>query len=355
MVLLNLLFRQFLAVDGAPGVDDVGQDEGDEQRHPEHGAQRELAGAGVLDGQRRLQVGRGRIVGRAVPGGAEQQRQNGEYGADAGIPDAPGKALLQQGLADAEEYEDNPNEEDNEQRPHGEHVGQVLHGLHVDDTVVANSIAVLEQQVDQVGQEEDEEGYGGARQLAWHTGTDVLVGYIVHDVQDAEDTGQEEHGKAEYQHPGVEQGVQPVAGVGPAADDGCHGCCVNEVALLDDEVAALEEGGYGTSQQQRTEDAVQHEECLERARTEQVAQLVLELIAHGLEDKGEEDDHPQPVGTAEGGAVEQWEGGEEGSAEGDERSERELPLTAGGVEHQATAFRRAAQGGDQGVGSLYKQ
>ena len=98
------------------------------------------------------------------------------------------------------------------------------------------------------------------------------------------------------------------------------------ISFLDDEVRALEEGGYGTAEEQRADDAVEREEELERLRAEEVAYLVLELIADGLQHEGEEDNHPQPVGTAEAGGIEQGEGGEEGSAEGDERGEGELNL-----------------------------
>ena len=73
-----------------------------------------------------------------------------------------------------------------------------------------------------------------------------------------------------------------------------------------------------------------------------------------LNHKREQDNHPQPVGSAETGAVEQWERGEEGSAEGDERGEGELPLSARGVDNEATLFFRFSQTEYQGVGSLYK-
>ena len=57
VVVLDLVLVELLGIDGAPGVDDVGQDEGHEQRDIEHRGERKLAGAGVLDGQRRLEVG----------------------------------------------------------------------------------------------------------------------------------------------------------------------------------------------------------------------------------------------------------------------------------------------------------
>ena len=50
MTVGNLLAVYLFLVDGIPGIDDVGQDEGDEQADDGHGAQRELTGAGVDDG-----------------------------------------------------------------------------------------------------------------------------------------------------------------------------------------------------------------------------------------------------------------------------------------------------------------
>ena len=52
MTVGNLLAVYLFLVDGIPGIDDVGQDEGDEQADDGHGAQRELTGAGVDDGKR---------------------------------------------------------------------------------------------------------------------------------------------------------------------------------------------------------------------------------------------------------------------------------------------------------------
>lgn len=99
MTVGNLLAVYLLLVDGVPSIDDVRQDEGDEQADEGHGAQRELTGAGVDDGERRLQVGGGGIVGRSVPAGTEQQGQDGEHGADTGRPDAAVVVFRCDGLA----------------------------------------------------------------------------------------------------------------------------------------------------------------------------------------------------------------------------------------------------------------
>jgi hypothetical protein len=81
----------------------------------------------------------------------------------------------------------------------------------------------------------------------------------------------------------------------------------------------------------------------------------LELIAYGLQDEGEEDNHPKPIGSAETGRVEEGEGGEEGTSEGDEGCEGEFPLTACGVVDKAFAFFSPAQTAGHGVGTLHKQ
>ena len=76
MIVFELFFIEFLGIDGAPTVDDVGEHERNEQRDVEHRGERELTAAGVRERQRRLEIGGGRIVSRIVPGTAEQQ---GEY------------------------------------------------------------------------------------------------------------------------------------------------------------------------------------------------------------------------------------------------------------------------------------
>ena len=52
MVGLDFFLVEFLLVDGTPAIDDVGEDEGYEEGDVEHGAQSELAAAGVADGER---------------------------------------------------------------------------------------------------------------------------------------------------------------------------------------------------------------------------------------------------------------------------------------------------------------
>ena len=143
-----------------------------------------------------------------------------------------------------------------------------------------------------------------------------------------------------------------MTGVCPSADDGLQ--TVGNIALVYQEIAAVEEGGYGTAKKQRTYDAIDDKANLKGLRSKKITYLVLEFIAHGLNHKREQDDHPQPVGSAETGAVEQWERGKEGSAEGDERGEGELPLSPRRVDDEATLFFRFSQTEYQGVGSLYK-
>lgn len=81
--------------------------------------------------------------------------------------------------------------------------------------------------------------------------------------------------------------------------------------------------------------------------------LVLILIADSLEHEREQDYHPEPVCSAEACAVEEWEGGEEGSAECHERCERQLPLPSCGVDYH-TALCIVGSDRQLGVCSLDK-
>ena len=343
MIGLDLGLVELLLVDGTPAIDDVGEDEGNEEGDVEHGAQRELAAAGVADGERRLQVGGRWIVGCAIPPSAEQQRQHDEHGAYAGRPDAADVLLRNDGLADAEEYEHNAYQQQDEEIPHLEEVVEILQRLHRDDACLVVGKAVLQQQVDEIDDEEQDEG--GCIDLESNdaTTTDVLVGNVVHHIEDAQGARQEHDRKAEDENPGIEQRIEAVRGIAPVADDGRQSPCIDKIALFDHEVRAFEEGGHCTAQQQRADDAVEEEEELEGAGTEEVANLVLELIADGLQHEGEEDDHPQPIGSAERGGVEERKGGKEGTTKGDEGGEGEFPLASGGIEDQTSAFFSIAQ------------
>ena len=86
--LLYFLLRDALAVDGAPGEDDVGEHERDEEGNYRHGAERELAAATVGEGERTLEVDVRWIVGGVVPAGYQQKNQHGEHGSDARKPDS---------------------------------------------------------------------------------------------------------------------------------------------------------------------------------------------------------------------------------------------------------------------------
>ena len=86
--LLYLFLRNALAVDGAPGKDDVGEHERDEEGDYRHGAERELAATAVGEGERTLKVDVGWIVGGIVPAGYQQQNQHGKHGSDARKPDS---------------------------------------------------------------------------------------------------------------------------------------------------------------------------------------------------------------------------------------------------------------------------
>ena len=91
---------------------------------------------------------------------------------------------------------------------------------------------------------------------------------------------------------------------------------VEDVALGHRELGTKEHRRNGHAQQDGTHDAINQQQRVIEARAIDVAGLGTVLIANRLNDKAEQDEHPQPVGTAEAGAVEQRERGEEGAAKG---------------------------------------
>ena len=103
--LFYFLLRDALAVDGAPGEDDVGEHERDEEGNYRHGAERELAAATVGEGERILKVDVRRIVGGIVPAGYKQQNQHGEHGSDARKPDSLSILHAPRRLENAEKHE----------------------------------------------------------------------------------------------------------------------------------------------------------------------------------------------------------------------------------------------------------
>ena len=210
MIGLDLFLVEFLLVDGTPAIDDVGEDEGNEEGDVEHGAQRKFAAAGVADGERRLQVGGRWIVGCAIPPGAEQECQHDEHGANAGRPDAADVLLREDGLADAEEYEHNAYQQQDEEIPHLEEVVEILQRLHRDDACLVVGKAVLQQEVDEIDHEEHDEGGCIDLEPKDTTTTDVLVGNIINNVEDAQGACQEHYGKAEDENPGIEQRIEAV-------------------------------------------------------------------------------------------------------------------------------------------------
>ena len=151
-------------------------------------------------------------------------------------------------------------------------------------------------------------------------------------------------------------------GVGPGGDDerptpvpslyGGEACGLKEIGFLNDKVGAFEEGGNGTADEQRTKDAVELQAELERTGTDEVAFLMLELVADGLHNEGDEDEHPQPVGTAKAGAVEERESGKGGTAEGDKRGEREFPLATCGIDKHTTLVVGSTEREDERIAAL---
>ena len=108
--------------------------------------------------------------------------QHDEYDANACRPDALNVVLGDDGLANGKEYQHDTHEEYDGEVPHVDEVVEVLVGLHEDETLVVVGIAVLQQQVDQIGHEEDEEGHGGTDESYAGATADILVVHIINNI-----------------------------------------------------------------------------------------------------------------------------------------------------------------------------
>ena len=76
------------------------------------------------------------------------------------------------------------------------------------------------------------------------------------------------------------------------------------------------------------------------------------MKVNSLKHKTEQNQHPHPIGSAETGAIKEREGGEEGTAEGNEGREGKFPLAARGVDNELTLLLGLSEAEDEGIGSL---
>lgn len=322
---MNVQKINLLPVHHSPHIRYVSEDKGYEEGDVEHGAEGELAAAAVGDGQGTLQGDVGGIIGGVSETCHEEQRQYYENHADACGPDAFDVGRAEDGAQDTIEEQSHANYGHEGKGPETKIVVEILHRLHeYGSSGRVDSITVLQQGAHEEGEEEHEEGYSTANESHRTARADVFVRHVVDDVEDAKHAGKKYHGKAEDEVPGIEQGVKSCGGIGPTANDGSTK--IGERCLLHDEVGAIEERGDGASKEQWTDDAIKNKEPAVSAGAEQIALTMLKLIADGLQHEGEENNHPEPVGAAEAGAIEERKGGEEGAAEGDEGGEGYLPF-----------------------------
>ena len=157
--------------------------------------------------------------------------------------------------------------------------------------------------MDKEGHEERQEDESIPWQLFGASLQDGFMLDVILDVKYAEDACKHEDSYAQDKIPRVEQGIKTMACIRPSTQDWLKVIC--EISLVYHEITAIEEGCYGSTQQQRTYDAIDNQTYLEGLRTQEVAYLVLELIAHGLYNEGEQDNHPQPIGSSETRAIEE--------------------------------------------------
>src|SRR5699024_307444 len=104
----------------------------------------------------------------------------------------------------------------------------------------------------------------------------VFIPDVIDKIKITQKTGQEEYGESQDQIPRISQRIQSVPSVGPTADDRHQ--FIAHVAFINQEIGAGKESSHGSSQQQRTHNAVYNQKPLVSAFAQQIAQLGLELV-----------------------------------------------------------------------------
>ena len=113
----------------------------------------------------------------------------------------------------------------------------------------------------------------------------------------------------------------------------------DDSAILSDErfrngeVASEEECRDCSTEKHRPEDAVEEEEDIIGLASEQIAFSIAILVAHSLNDKAEENEHPHPIGTTEAGGIEQRERSEESTTKHYKSGEGEFPAMSHALDH----------------------
>ena len=159
---------------------------------------------------------------------------------------------------------------------------------------------------------------------------------VVDAVQSSETDSQEGDHEAEFHIEWIGHGFEATPLAYPSADNRCTE--IGHSILVHHEWRTGEEGAYRRTDEQRSENSIEHQEDAEGILPKDIARLALEFVRHGLEHEGDEDGYPHPIGTAEASTVEQGEGSEECTAECHESSEGQLPFPTGGVHEELALF-----------------
>ncbi len=149
------------------------------------------------------------------------------------------------------------------------------------------------------------EDSAGDKYSVTQTDAEVLgVADVVDKVQRTLSTSQKEYHKAQQQAAPVGYGLQSV-GRCPGANYGI--ARIKQIAFLHGKFGAEKQGAYGHTQQHTAYEAIEEQKGVESVATVDIAGFRTVFVAHGLQHKTEQYEHPQPVCAAETGGVKQRE------------------------------------------------
>ena len=354
ILLAELLLGDSHPVHRPPDIPDVGDHERDEQRDDAHHIEREPARGAVVDRQGALRIGQRGVVGRIVVPGCQQQTEHGQHRARAGEPDTPA-APAEQPLGDAPQHGEDTCDQQHENDRHRKQVVQILVRLLADPAACRiDRPAPGEQQRDQKGHERRDECRRVPAQVTPRPVENAPLVDVVHEVEQAEYARKEQNGQSQQNVARVGQRVESVPWSSPLRD-GVESVRAREVGPVDRELRAEEQRAYGRSEQESPRYAVDDQKGVERLFAQKVRRLASVLVRDGLNDEYEQDQHPDVEGPAEARAVKERERREEGSAERDERREREFPFPSQRVDDQVAFRFGASDRVEHRLSALYEQ
>lgn len=324
-----------MGIDFFPDIPDICYDKRHENRDVGHSLQCKFRRRSIIDGKRRGRVSdRREERGIAEPGHPEES-DNGEERADTCKPDTLRIMLGEESAEDAEEDIGHTQKEENKNRRTTDKIMPILERGQLDGSRDGigreDSVAIGRKENSHESEEENEEEPGGEPKLTHHPLIELLAGINrIDQIESGQTASEEKYGTSEEKILPAEDSLEAM-GRGPGGND--RSGMVEHGSAVDGELPSEEEHSDSDSEEDATDKAIEEEENIIDTTAVEITLLIAIFIADSLHDEAQQNQHPEPIGTAEARRIEERESGESGSAESDESGESEFPLSADRIDN----------------------